>query len=393
MLDKSFMSDKQKQEFVNLMKHLFCFNKYFHCLLTNFNIESVEEITFEVYNQLSVLTKNDIVAIGDNYFSTTKEKVYSELTSGSTGIPFFCYKTFSERNKLALEIHKYRMKWDKYVDPKYFFVLFGDNKEYDLTFADYSDENLRNVFKVIKSCQARWLCGSPSVLFNYSKKIEQGVISAIDSVKFIELQGEYVEESTRSFIESQMNCKTIVHYGNRECWTIAYECPFGKLHLKKNVMAEVDNSEHGFNQLIVTTLINRYMPFIKYATGDIVDIIEPDCECGARESVIIIHGGRIFASKIVGYELLGDIVFKKIIHNVLEGFTAKSDIIRRYRISQIGLNKFVYFLDAGKNFHNDILSQIKKDTKTLLSSEAEVDFIFQYEDNPTGKYKTFSIDI
>ena len=97
-------------------------------------------------------------------------------------------------------------------------------------------------------------------------------------------------------LEESFGAKTILQYGLRETWTIAYECPHGHLRLLSDLyhieLHDVDKD--GFGEVILSTNVNRYMPFLKYQTGDIAKIRKDySCNCGDKNPFVIeIKDGR-----------------------------------------------------------------------------------------------------
>lgn len=52
---------------------------------------------------------------------------------------------------------------------------------------------------------------------------------------------------------------------------------------EESVYVEVINpDENGFGNYIITSLINRAMPLIRYDIGDIGNIVENTCDCGKK---------------------------------------------------------------------------------------------------------------
>lgn len=262
----------------------------------------------------------------------------------------------------------------------------GVNDKFGIDFANYSDDNIKKIFHVIKEKNPSWICGSPSTLYGYAQKINTNVVAPIESVKFIELQGEYCDSFTRKFIESKFECKTIIHYGNRECWAIAYECPHGKLHIMPNILIENAFDANGQNHLILTSLTNKKMPFLRYMTNDLGMVINENCKCGKDGEVVYLEGGRR-ANVISGKDLVGDIVFKKIIHNIINKQRSDLDIIRQYRVQQTGEDEFIYYIDKGCDFIDSYLEEIKDETRHSLGASVVVKFSDYLE--PIGKYRVF----
>ena len=97
----------------------------------------------------------------------------------------------------------------------------------------------------------------------------------------------YHEETQKAF-----GLKITSEYGAAEAGIIAFECPEGKnMHIcMENVYVEVIDGE-----IVVTNLLSRSFPIIRYKLGDAVVLASPDykCPCGRNHPVVLDVCGRI----------------------------------------------------------------------------------------------------
>ena len=383
---------EQKEKSAELLKYLWINNEYFKNIIMSTGISKYEEIDYTTLKNMPISNKTTILESGQCYFSSTDDKTVIELTSGTTGVPFRCFKTINERNKLALELWKMRRKFDKKVSPEAFFQLMGVNDKFGIDFANFSDINVRKILCLINGRSPRWLCGSPTTIYHYCKCIENGKAGPVPSIQFVELQGEYVDRGVKKYIEDIMKCTVIQHYGNRECWTIAYQCLKGNMHTVESIVAEECDIGMSKRQIIVTSLTNTYMPIVRYETADIGNINYNQCDCGSEYPIVELEGGRK-ANLIKGYPLIGDIVFKKIVHNAINKDKIMFDIIRRYRITQNSYNIFTFHIDKGFDYSDEITEYLINGTKRALNqNDIEVKFDFEYEAS-RGKHKLFESEV
>lgn len=385
-LEKKDMKVK-KEQLIILLNYLRENNVYYQNCIPDVDFKSIEELD-DILQTIPILTKEKIYQNHESYISfLPEEKLIWELTSGTTGTPFKCYKTKRERMLLATVEWKERRNWDKNISPSKFFQLMGVNRKYGINFEDFSDDNIRKAFTFIQNSNATWLCGSPTTLYNYATKIEKKVVQPISSLRYIELQGEYCDTITRNYIEKYFQCRTILHYGNRECWAIAYECKYRNLHVVNSIIVESEKDKQGVETLIVTNLVTKKMPFIRYKTNDIGCIKGVKCKCGKESQIICLAGGRK-ASLIEGYDIIGDIVFKKIIHNVINDDRISLDIIRRFSIKQKDKKHFVFYLEKGADFQEQIYQEIRNEVYCILGDDIIIDFTDKYFEH-SGKFRIF----
>ena len=343
-----YYSDRSDKKLKQLLSYLILNNEYYKHLMCDIDYEnkSIEEYYFFLpESNKDVIKKNSM-----NYLSLCNSQIMHEITSGSSGNPFTCYKTVLERIKYANILWKRRKRIDSCININNFMSVFGNiNISSDIDFTVTTDVNMKKIIEYIKEKEIRWISGSPSILLAYAQFVNKNK-ETLDTVKYIELQGEGVDKYERKFIEEAMNAKTIIHYGMREFWTIAYECKNHKMHfLDSDFIFEQDLIT---GELFVTSLISKYMPFVRYATGDKVEIqYLEQCSCGICDSYIMkIHNGRR-ANSIYGHNgEIGDIVFKRVIHRVICKFEKNANIIRRYSVEQIKKDKFVFYIDKGEDY-------------------------------------------
>lgn len=124
-------------------------------------------------------------------------------------------------------------------------------------------------------------------------------LSAPCSVRYIELTGERIHEGTRKKIQNFFGCAIASQYGCYEANSIAYECPQGNMHVMgSNVFVEIldDNSRsvRGVEgAVVITSLKNKVMPFIRYKIGDRGKMRAGDsCPCGNCSPILELTKAR-----------------------------------------------------------------------------------------------------
>ncbi|WP_391204464.1 hypothetical protein [Psychrobacillus sp. L4] len=373
-------------------------NNYFRNIFNKENIDLNGDI-MSIFNSMPIITKREIKDNFDIYISKTNEKIIQQLTSGTNGEPLKCLKSNSERSIAAISQWKERRRWDPYVTMENFFSLTGNgSKNYIGDFTNFDNSNMRHCFDKLMSFSPRWLWTSVSVIEKYAQAIERGEIDYNNkSIKYIELAGEYVEQSQRRYIENIFGCKTINHYGTRECWCIAYECPQGELHVLNNLLyvESINNTNlnadlpQGFGEITITSLYNKVMPLIRYNLEDLGKISSLDCACGKKTQIIQALSGRK-ADIIKGTKgVVGDIFFKRIVHSLI---WKNMDYIDSFKVDQLENNYFVFYIVKKNKFSDLVLQIIQKEVSESLGKNCKIDF--RFVDNillsASGKSKIFS---
>lgn len=385
------MNKLQKQKLCKLFEKLQKNNIYYQKVFKNNAICLDGDMEEELF-KMPILNKEDIRKNIDIYFSKTDEKVVTQLTSGSLGIPMQCKKTTSERSYAGMKVWKKRMKIDSLVRPENYFSFFGHKQKAEMgDFINLNEEQLLQYLKNILDKEYRWISGPLSTIFEMAKLIEKGMIENT-CIKVIELFGEYSTNEQRDYIEKMFGCITVIHYGTRETWCIAYECPHRRLHIQDDLfIAEVcyDNVclEDECGEIVITSLYNYYMPFIRYNLKDVGKITYEKCECGCSAPCLELAGGRT-AELIKGRNILGGNLFNRAMSQVMK---AGYDCIERFKVEQTGINEFNVYIVKSINYdiktNECLISVIKKS----LGDDTQINIIFVNEllISSNGKYKSF----
>lgn len=92
---------------------------------------------------------------------------------------------------------------------------------------------------------------------------------------------EVLTETQRALMQQAFGCKVFNQYGCREVPNIAWECRHGNMHVFADLVylesVRIDDED----RLLVTSLTNRLMPFIRYNIGDSGRLLEGECACGS----------------------------------------------------------------------------------------------------------------
>lgn len=109
-------------------------------------------------------------------------------------------------------------------------------------------------------------------------------------LRFIKGTSEKVFESYQQRSERVFGRRMVGEYGSAEGGIMAFGCPAGKMHLNMETMiAETVNG-----RMVVTNLVSKSFPVIRYDIGDHVDIdFSERCDCGRQGYVLREVTGRI----------------------------------------------------------------------------------------------------
>ncbi len=118
-------------------------------------------------------------------------------------------------------------------------------------------------------------------------------------LKSIISTGETLDKGNRKLIEESFSCPVLDDYGMMEFRTIAFQCPEERaLHVdESSFIVEITGKggkakKSGRGEIVITSLHNSPMPFIRYRTGD-MGCWGKECSCGRSTKVIGSLEGRI----------------------------------------------------------------------------------------------------
>ncbi|MBA3562728.1 MAG: phenylacetate--CoA ligase family protein [Gammaproteobacteria bacterium] len=108
----------------------------------------------------------------------------------------------------------------------------------------------------------------------------------LPAVRTVFLSSELITGNLRRQLEQDLRCRVIGVYGSTEFKEVAWQCAAGRYHLNfESVYVEnlPPDEQGGEPRLVITTLVNRAMPLIRFDIGDYARIGTDACACG-RES-------------------------------------------------------------------------------------------------------------
>lgn len=132
------------------------------------------------------------------------------------------------------------------------------------------------------------LTGYPSAFLFLLDEKKQGRLRI--APRIIAFAGERISPNDKRKIAEVFGCPTMEAYSSSEAFGMAFECKHGWLHVNSDwyILEPVDSNYKPVpagvfsDTVLVTNLVNKVMPILRYDQGDSV-MLRPDlCECGSR---------------------------------------------------------------------------------------------------------------
>ena len=237
------------------------------------------------------------------------------------------------------------------------------------------------------------LFGHAHSLFILSQYVKRLDIKTIRPIGIISTSMMLLPNERQS-IETVFKTKVTDRYGCEEVSLIGCECEqqTGMMHMNIEHLiiefigeagASVKPGEVGY--IVVTDLMNKAMPFVRYRVEDMGTYFEQPCSCGRGLPLMGKVAGRVadFLVKKNGERVAGI--------SLIENTLTKMPGIDQMQIIQNSLDELDLNIVPGKEFNQSIQSDLHHYFKTMfVGSSVKVNIVEEILPEPSGKYR-FSI--
>lgn len=245
----------------------------------------------------------------------------------------------------------------------------------------------------------QWISWGPKCLFGYPstfvltvgmcdemgldlKRVKQAGLHVIITTS------EMLSDVDRELITKAFGVPVYDSYGLREGGLMGHECEHHTMHtIDEQVILETIDPRtleptDGEGELVVTNIVGKAFPIIRYRTGDIVTLSDEPCKCGRSLSSIRISGGRAVefivtnqGKWVVGYSFI-------YIARSVKG-------IVKFQVVQEKMGEIRVRLAVDNHFPENGIDQVKDQVKKRLQSDDQiiVEIVEDIEPAPSGKYR------
>lgn len=272
-------------------------------------------------------------------------------SSGSSGIPTSVYWSQNGYLQSMRSLWKCRIKFhdiyptsmgldftNQSIDPNNWFSIKKNLiSACGWIIDDYS--KIEKLLYYVNHLNIEWIYIQPYIAMKLMSYIKENNITLPKSLRYVEFVGEILSNEVRNEAQRIFNVPIANMYGSEEMNGIAYECPYGTMHvLDDNVFVETLDKDEG--EIIITSLTNYAMPMLRYRQGDIVVLGEKNnCSCGCNGLTIKSILGR-------SYEIIN--THQGLINPYI--LTSVMEFVNRQTASQIKQYKFIWDSRAKKMY-------------------------------------------
>ncbi len=279
--------------------------------MTEAGLTPLDIQTHEDLRLLPVLTKRDIQDQQDMLVASNipASKWLPNQTGGSTGSPlqFYVDRERSDSRMASTDRHN---GWAGLRPGDWFAQLWGSTfdvgdkpdpnpkwrqkllyRSLTLHTAAVSDESMMRYVEVLRRYRPRYMLAYAQSAVLFAEFCRKNNFEDISFESMI-VSAEMLLPGKRQVLEETFRGKVFNRYGCREVSVIASECEFHSgLHVNADALiVEVEaapNLPSGMGRVLVTDLLNRSMPLIRYEIGDLASL-DPTIHCPCGRSLPLI---------------------------------------------------------------------------------------------------------
>ena len=148
--------------------------------------------------------------------------------------------------------------------------------------------------KIWPSLGATIAHGYASTIARFAEYIE-ATNNSVAQLRGVFTTAEKLFPQQREVISRVFGCRVYDCYGSSEVQNIASECSHGRMHVNADfvVLEQELSADAGATPLLVTSLWNYAMPFIRYRNEDCGVLSNDSCGCGNNFPLMELNIGRV----------------------------------------------------------------------------------------------------
>ncbi len=234
----------------------------------------------------------------------------------------------------------------------------------------YSDSPVDAIVDTIKKVNPSTINCYPTVLHALTAYLSDKDAQSL-SLHHIVTWSEQLTPKMRKIAEEKFDCPVYDQYGAYEAHSLAFECVKKRMHINADslIMEFVRDGEPvapgESGEIVITSLWNRAMPFIRYELGDIGVPSDDTCTCGRGLPLIENLEGRIEDSLVTPS---GDIVLPSRVITLFYPY----DEINTFQILQKKRDEITIKVVKGINYSQKIKDEILQKFKAIFGEETTI---------------------
>jgi len=338
---------------------------------TGFDPEAVSRL--EDLRVLPVLTKNTVRANGDRLIAgSMRGRLRIHHTGGSTGIPltFYRHQEYEELAFAGMLRDFHQCGWRVGEPIAQFWGVSGArqlgprarlvrglketaSRFFRFNAFDVSPENTRLWHRRLQALgPAAWF-GYASTIYLVCQHLAELRLGLPGAVRGVFTTAEPLYDFQRELIEKTLACKVYNVYGSTEVLDVSCECRCGRMHVRTDaaVVEYGEAAPGGGRELILTSLNNYAMPYLRYANEDLAEPVDGACECGDCSPLMSFPMGRTFGNFTApSGQIIHGQFFVKLLYDVAG--------IERFQFHQVSKDEIVLKVVKGRAFSAETAARL-----------------------------------
>jgi phenylacetate-CoA ligase len=360
--------ENQLQDLQRLLHYVYNHNAFYRQRFQQIEAVPDDIKSFSDFLKFPILTREDIRDNLNNMISDqfTASGLLRRRTGGSTGIPLQVYQDKAcQKTKEAL-VRRHN-SWAHFLLGKKVASLWGDIKPPSLQMRIYNafvgrtiyldtlkmdSDNMIGFAQRISQTGTRLLFGHGHSIFFFAKYLKEKNITDL-TLEGIISTAETLSNEERRVVEDLFGNIVFDRYGCEEIGLIASECEeHDGLHVAaEGIYLEIlDGDEQTPGRIVVTDLVNRGTPLIRYEIGDYAKTKSGVCKCGRGLPRM---GNVIGRTSDILYTPEGKMISGI---SILDTFTIHIPGIKQVQIVQEQIDQLIFNVVKDKNFSEESLN-------------------------------------
>ena len=397
-LSRAQLLIQQQHALSAIIQHAYSNTPYYHEKYAQSPRNNAHEL---VADSLPILQKDDVVQHMDEMLARDIDKRTLSIgnTGGSTGKPVSFYYDQHKHELMRAGMCRSYM-WSGWKPGQKILNFWGarqdiqqgssSSKKYrdyiaaEKTIAahEYTEAQLHEWANTIRSYQPVLLQGYASILAELSRYIIANNIQMPNTILGIYSTAEVLYDWQRTLMEQAFRCKVFNQYGSREIPNIACECRHGNQHIFTDMVYLESQAINDEDRLIITSLSNRVMPFIRYDIGDSGKLKDGDCACGSPFPMMEI--GLCRSNDLIKTRS-GKSIHPSYFNRLLYGQTD----IRQYQYIQNELDKMTLNIVSPTRLGIDTINSLKESLRRDIDENMllEINYVEEIKRSTSGKHR------
>lgn len=373
-----------------------------HAGVTALDIRSLDDL-----KALPVLRKRDIQDSKESLLARNvplSERIQNQ-TGGSTGSPlqFWVDRERFDSRRASTDRHN---AWAGLYPGDWYAHLWGSRfdtgtqthpeitwrkrllyREITLNTSLISEDDLRDYVSLLRRIRPRVMLAYAQSAVMFADYCHEHSITDLRFDSII-TAAEVLLPGQRTKLEKQFGAQVFNRYGCREVSVIASECSFHSgMHTNSDALiVEIEPSPElppEMGRVLITDLLNRSMPLIRYEIGDIAEWVDaPSCDCGRHLPRL-----RSVQGRITDFLVTGD--GRRISGISLALLAGDMPEIRQMQFFQESMRKITLRIVAGRGYGKDAEEEIRRRLRPYLRglTEVSVELVPSIPSEPSGKFR------